>query len=230
VSAAGRGVKPGHRQGQPAAGVAKCAAGPARVKTRIRSSLSLALTIESSTKACFLMGGPNSQSAFPGRIIGRVDSPSADVLVPTVLHTTDPTGLPVSMRPQTLNVSRIPNDAFVVYLLVVRLLDGRTVRCFHRYSEIREFVTSMKATLGKYRRVPSYVRRCLIHILSLARLSRIGFGRGRAVPVAASSSFDGRHRTAQGATGGLLVYALHAQRRSPDTSADDSVPHAYGCS
>ena len=253
LSAAG--VKPGHHQGRLVTGVARCAARLVRVKTGIRSSLNLALILESSTRACFLMGGPNSLSAFPGecrvpqrqprpvfdltstrttrasycmlkpyvspgaaaastgsrrparailprtarlvltpshptppwapsiitflqgRIIGRVDSPSADVLVPTVLHTTDPTSLPVSMRPHTLNVSRIPNDAFVVYLLVVgwrlrcaplpscaypfarfavfhlvyqvRLLDGRTVRCFHRYSEIREFVTSMKTTLGK---------------------------------------------------------------------------------
>ena len=60
-----------------------------------------------------------------GRIIGRVDNPSADVLVPTVLHTTDPNILPVSMRPQTLNVSRIPNDAFVVYLMVVSQYFGR---------------------------------------------------------------------------------------------------------
>jgi len=91
---------------------------------------------------------PGAAAASTGRIIGRIDSPSADVLVPTVLHTTDPNDLPVSMRPQTLNVSRIPNDAFVVYLIVARLLDGRTVRCFHRFSEIREFVTSMKAAMG----------------------------------------------------------------------------------
>ena len=85
-----------------------------------------------------------------GRIVmsGAQSSSLANVLVPTVLHTLDTEQLPYSLTPRALNVSSLPPDCFVAYFFVVRLSDGRTVRCFHRYSAIRNFVLRMRRALS----------------------------------------------------------------------------------
>ena len=49
---------------------------------------------------------------------------------------------------QAINVSSLPPDAFVAFFFVVRLLDGRTLRSFHRFSEVKEFTASMAKVLG----------------------------------------------------------------------------------
>ena len=60
-------------------------------------------------------------------------------------------GKPYSLTPRALNVSSLPPDCFVAYFFVVRLSDGRTVRCFHRYSAIRNFVLRMRRELSTWR-------------------------------------------------------------------------------
>lgn len=94
---------------------------------------------------------PALAAANTGRIVGMVESPSADLLVPTVLHTLHVDELPRSLRPTLAGtLTSLPPDAFVVYQLVARLHDGRTVRCLRRYSEIRAFVAKMKSKLALY--------------------------------------------------------------------------------
>ena len=52
-----------------------------------------------------------------------------------VLHTLDKTALPRTLVPVAVRLSSLPPDAFVAYFMVVKLLDGRTLRSFHRFSE-----------------------------------------------------------------------------------------------
>ena len=78
--------------------------------------------------------GPNGYSTQP--------------LVPTILRTLDTRSLPPSLTPRAIHLSSLPYDCFVAYLFVVRLLDGRTVRAFHRFSAIRAFVARMRKELA----------------------------------------------------------------------------------
>jgi hypothetical protein len=66
-----------------------------------------------------------------------------------VLHTLDKAALPRTLVPVALSVSSLPPDAFVAYFLVVRMLDGRTLRCFHRFSEASESGNFLEGALGE---------------------------------------------------------------------------------
>jgi len=88
-------------------------------------------------------------AAETGRIVGRAQSVQADILVPTVLHTLQLDELPRSLTPKAVQLTSLPPDAFVAYFFVVRLLDGRTLRGFHRFSEVKDYVAQMTKALGR---------------------------------------------------------------------------------